>query len=59
MEYLISLEVHSMDVGVALLPLAVCIFLEAAYCCAGPACRFEYLFEILRIHVCGHGKAPI
>ena len=44
-----------MDVGVAFVPLAVCIFLEAAYDCAGPVCRFKYLFRIPGMHVCGHG----
>ena len=48
-----------MDVGVAVLLLAVCIFLEAACDCAGPACGFECLFGILLMHVCGHGKTPM
>ena len=48
-----------MDVGVAFLSSAVCVFSEAAYDCAGPACEFECLVGILRIHVCGHGKTPM
>ena len=52
MDCLKSLEVHSMDVGVALLLLTVCMFLEAAYDCAGPACGFECLVGILVVHVC-------
>ena len=48
-----------MDVGVVFLPLAVCIFLEAAYDCTGPACRFECLVRIPVMHVCGHGKTPM
>ena len=48
-----------MDVGVAFLPLAVCIFSEAAYNCAGPACSFECLVRIPVLHVCGHGKTPM
>ena len=30
-------EIHSMDVGVTFLPLAVCVFAVAAYDCVGPA----------------------
>ena len=47
-----------MDVGVAFLPLAVYIILEAVYDCAGPACGFECLVGIPVLHVCGHGKTP-
>ena len=45
-----------MDVGVVLLTLAVCIFSEAVYNCAGPACRFECLVGIPMMHVCCHGE---
>ena len=48
-----------MDVGVASLPLAVCIFSEAAYDCPDPACGFECLVGILVMHVCSHGKTPM
>ena len=44
-----------MDVGVAFLPLAVCIFSEATYDPASPACGFECLVGIPVMHVCGHG----
>ena len=54
-----NLEVNSMDVGVAFLPLTVCIFLKATNNCACPACRFKCLFGIPVMHVCGHGKTPI
>ena len=59
LEGLRGLEVHSMDVGVTFLPLTVCIFLEAAYNCAGPACKFECLFGIPVMHVCGHAMTPM
>ena len=52
-------EVHSMGVGVVFLPLAVCIFSEVAYDCAGSACGFECLVGIPVMHVCGHGKTPM
>ena len=48
-----------MDVGVESVLLAVCIFLEAAYDCACPACGFECLVGIPVMHVCGHGKNPM
>ena len=47
-----------MDVEVAFLPLAVCIFSEAMYDSASPACGFECLVVILVMHVCGHCKTP-
>ena len=48
-----------MDVGVAFLPLAVCIFSESAYDCAGSAYRIECLVGIPVMHVCGHGWTPM
>ena len=54
-----NLEVNSMDVGVVFLPLAVCIFLEAMYDSASPACRFECLVGIPVMNVCDHGKTPM
>ena len=59
LEDLRSLEVYSMYAGVVVLALTECIFLEAAYDCAGPACRFECLFGILLMHVYGHSKTPM
>ena len=59
MDCLRRLEVHSMDVRVVFLPLAVCIFSEAAYDHAGPACGFECLVGIPVMHVCDHGKTPM
>ena len=48
-----------MDVGVAFLPLTICIFSEAANDCVGSACRFECLVGIPVMHVCDHGKTPM